>query len=570
MYYKLLNKTLLTSALISLIYLNAHQSYAQEIIFEGDDVDISLPDVGTPSKDDVIPLENQGIIVPEQKKPAVKAKNPSDFELDENSIPSPFDQKDVKSEKPAKKPAVEEKTTTDGKNQAEIKQPAPKTPAPAAKNQKAGVRPPAKQPGNQVPAPKNQVQQRKTQPANQPQNGKNESELKFGDSVLAQTNNELFNQMSDIEKQTTLLTLELKREKIRNEVEAAKAVRERAEQEKLAAEEAKKRQEIEWQKEQEAKVIREQIALKEKEIEFEKLKQRKALTAYMNAMLAQKQAWIEESSKLYNEIEELTEKNKTVRQSYKNDLTDISKQSAQLLDDVKVAKNNHDRIVSSLTAQNAQLRKRIEANEEAAKRGGKGVSASNENGDLSSSADDLIRPINISKEYAIMEIIGQGDELLVKLINKEGDSFMAKIGTVLQTGHMVEEIRPNYVQFDRNGLKDFLYVSTSTLNAEPNNAESIAGKSTGEPAGNNQLTVFNPSPVQQAQPTRDRVTTNQVVEESPVVKRDQPQKNVSKSSHVSVRNAQPATQQESARSSSSRSIVGEKSMPSLGSSMFVK
>jgi len=367
-----------------------------------------------------------------------------------------------------------------------------------------------------------------------------------------------------------LLTLELKREKIRNEVEAAKAVRERAEQEKLAAEEAKKRQEIEWQKEQEAKVIREQIALKEKEIEFEKLKQRKALTAYMNAMLAQKQAWIEESSKLYNEIEELTEKNKTVRQSYKNDLTDISKQSAQLLDDVKVAKNNHDRIVSSLTAQNAQLRKRIEANEEAAKRGGKGVSASNENGDLSSSADDLIRPINISKEYAIMEIIGQGDELLVKLINKEGDSFMAKIGTVLQTGHMVEEIRPNYVQFDRNGLKDFLYVSTSTLNAEPNNAESIAGKSTGEPAGNNQLTVFNPSPVQQAQPTRDRVTTNQVVEESPVVKRDQPQKNVSKSSHVSVRNAQPATQQESARSSSSRSIVGEKSMPSLGSSMFVK
>ena len=65
-----------------------------------------------------------------------------------------------------------------------------------------------------------------------------------------------------------------------------------------------------------------------------------------------------------------------------------------------------------------------------------------------------------------MEIFGHEDDLSVKLINRQGDSFVAKPGTVLATGHTIEEIGPNYVEFDRNGLKDFLYTATGPLAAE--------------------------------------------------------------------------------------------------------
>ena len=235
-------------------------------------------------------------------------------------------------------------------------------------------------------------------------------------------------------------------------------------------EEAKARQQAEWEKEQEVKVIKAQEELKQKEIELEKLKQRKALTAYMNSMLEQKQSWITENAKLYDEIKTLKETNTNLRTSYKRDLEGVSEQSDQVLKNAEIAKGNYDRTVASLTAQNAQLKKRIEADELAAKNGNANPfsGAKQEGNDISTPADALIKPINVAKEYAIMEITGKGDNLMVKLINKEGDSFMAKTGTVLATGHMVEEITPTYVQFDRNGLKDFLYTSTTALSTEPN------------------------------------------------------------------------------------------------------
>ena len=49
----------------------------------------------------------------------------------------------------------------------------------------------------------------------------------LGNSVLSQMDSDLFSQMSEIEKSTTLLTLELRREKIRNEIEAQKAIRQK-------------------------------------------------------------------------------------------------------------------------------------------------------------------------------------------------------------------------------------------------------------------------------------------------------------------------------------------------------
>ncbi|MBO4284656.1 MAG: hypothetical protein J5895_00280 [Alphaproteobacteria bacterium] len=480
MYYKLLHKTILTSALVSLICASVPQAKAQELVLE-DEVDISLPTdaleaeavVGLNEEQDVIPLENTGVIVPQKSL----AEN-----IDEAAQKAKENVQDV----PNTAGQIDEEMKTSMENSLDAGLDFETVSAPSAENVEAFMEN-FEQTG-EAALPAEDAKLDAVQPLSAElfgnQDKKEEGtqdvvpeiennpaanispELKFGDAVLVQSNNDLFTQMSDIEKQTTLLTLQLKREKIRNEIEAAKAVREKAALEKRLAEEARLREQEEWRKEQEAKVIREQVALKQKEIELEKLKQRKALTAYMNQMLEQKQAWINENAKLYEEIEGLKTTNRTIRKAYAADLENISLESEKLFHNAEMAKSNHDRIVENMMIQNEQLKNRIEADAAALRLGQGNPFAGGPEG-LESASDNLIKPVSIAREYAIMEIIGKGDNLLVRLINKQGDSFIAKKGTVLQTGHTIEDIQQNYVQFDRNGLKDFLYTATAALAAEP-------------------------------------------------------------------------------------------------------
>ena len=491
MYYKLLNKTILSSALFALICFSGNKASAQDLFGEEERIDVVVPasnDVSFEIEDDIIPLSEEELIVPEaQDTPVAEPKEENAVQTAPQPETATLEVVETDIVTPEVAPEAETEVISVEKSET-IKAPEETLEDDFIDNFEIDFNEGAEEPQKDLfeetsepvakPLPKQATQNKSDTKAKlkdskkdlaaktQPSNG-----LKFGDSILAQTNNDLFNQMSDIEKQTTLLSLELKRERIRNEVEAAKAVRERAELEKAAQEEAKKRQEAEWKNEQEVKIIRAQEDLKQKEIELEKVRQRKALTAYMNSMLEQKQQWIAENGKLYEEIRGLKDTNSALRTSYKNDLSNVETQSTKLLKSAETARNNYERAIASLTAQNAQLRKRIESMEQAAKANANAnpfADKAASGNQISTSADALIRPINIAKEYAIMEITGQGGELFVKLINKEGDSFVAKTGTVLNTGHMIEEITPNYVQFDRNGLKDFLYTATSALSSEPN------------------------------------------------------------------------------------------------------
>lgn len=305
---------------------------------------------------------------------------------------------------------------------------------------------------------------------------------KFANTVLSKIDNDLFSQMSDIEKQTTLLTLELRREKIRNEIEAIKAQREKAAQERIAEEEEKKRKEIEWQKEQEAKVLREQQILKEKEIELEKLKQRKMLNAYMNQMLAQNQKWIEENTLLHKQMRQVEEDRKKLADDFKTKMDDLVTLSNKVNQAAGTAKSNHDRTVASLTAQNIQLKKRIEADALAAKNREQNPFATGNGGDgVATSVDEKIAPVNLAKEYAIMEITGKGDKLAARLINKDGESFVVNKGTTLHTGHIIDDITERYIQFDKNGLKDYLYTAGSAIGVEPEKMEGTATTSATAP-----------------------------------------------------------------------------------------
>lgn len=476
MYYKLLYKNLLTAALISFITLNTVKPCeAQGVVSLVEDNETSAPDnnaneAAVPSaklsmdtelpntlpNEEVIPLDNAGLISPAPKAVSdntVPAPAMPD-ETNNEAVPNPknFDQDvdfslGVESDAPVL-PTTESKPVAPGQTN-----------------------------GNNNPLMAAAAKQEAPKP---------QSTEEFGEDVLTKIDNDLFSQMSDIEKQTTLLTLELRREKLRNEIEAIKAQRAKALEEKAAAEEEKKRKELEWQKEQEAKVLKEQQLLKEKEIELEKLKQKKVLNAYMNRMLEQNQKWIAENAEVYKQMRQIEADRKSLVDNFKKKLDTLSTLANKAVQNANNAKSNHDRTLASLTAQNIQLKKRIEAEALAAKNRQQNPFDANENdgnkkAPVTTSIDAKIVPVNISKEYAIMDITGQGDELVAKLINKDGESFLARQGTILQTGHAIEAITPNYIQFDRNGLKDYLYTSGSAMTMEPENMEGTATTNTKAP-----------------------------------------------------------------------------------------
>lgn len=477
MYYKLLNKNLITAALISLMTLSAAKVCdAQGVVSLVEDENVAEPENNTlpeaapsadltldtevpnvlPESDDIIPLDNAGLISPApvhtpQTSSTEQTGGNTPTQSTNDAAPATRAEGMVNPAKGSELPAESFNEDTDFSLGIEAPVPAPAT---AAKPVAAEANPLFAVPAEKVKTPQETDQ--------------------FGNSVLSKIDNNLFSQMSDIEKQTTLLTLELRREKIRNEIEAIKAQRAKAEEEKLAAAEEKKRKDIEWQKEQEAKVLREQQILKDKEIELEKLKQKKVLNAYMNKMLEQNQKWISDNAAVYKQMRQVEEDRKTLADNFKSKMESLMSLSSKTVQAANNAKSNHDRTLASLTAQNIQLKKRIDADAIAAKNRQQNpfaTSTQTSSGEISTSIDSKIVPINISKEYAIMDITGKGNELVAKLINKEGDSFLARKGTVLQTGHAVEEITPTYIQFDRNGLKDYLYTTGSAMSMEPDKME---------------------------------------------------------------------------------------------------
>ena len=150
----------------------------------------------------------------------------------------------------------------------------------------------------------------------------------LGEGLLDKIDNKLFAQMSDLEKQTALLTLELRREKIKNEIAAIKAQRQKAIEEEEAKKEEKERKRIEWEKEQEAKILREKQAVLAAEAKLERLRQEKVLRAYKEAMLKEKQEWIKNNAKLYEQIKNVETDRKNLLEGLKNKMTHISGKSS--------------------------------------------------------------------------------------------------------------------------------------------------------------------------------------------------------------------------------------------------
>lgn len=292
----------------------------------------------------------------------------------------------------------------------------------------------------------------------------------FGEGILSQVDNELFNQMSDLEKQTSLLTLELRREKVKNEIAAIKAARQKAVDDLNEKKAEKERKRIEWEKEQERKLLVEEQKLRELNIAYEKLRQENIVNAYKEQMLDTNQKWIENNARLYGEIVKTEEDREKLVKNFKMKLNHLAQLASKAADAAETAKKNYSRELANLQTQISILKSRLEAEKLAREEENTAKNKDKTNPFASASEENAEEKKNqkLSDEYAIMEISGKGNELAAKLINKSGSSFMVQKGTVLQSGHTVDEISQTYLRADKNGTKDYLYFAAGgVLDREP-------------------------------------------------------------------------------------------------------
>lgn len=292
----------------------------------------------------------------------------------------------------------------------------------------------------------------------------------FGNTILSKVDNSLFSQMSDIEKQTTILNLEYKREEVRNRIEALRMQRLKAKQEEAA----RLKQEEEQAKNEETKrKIQESEAaekLKKAEVELEKVRQAKVLNEYMNQMLVVNQQWVEKNATLQNQVKQLRDERKALIKDFETQIAAIRREIASTMQKANTAKSAHDRSVASLESQIRNLRKSVVQTEEAMQQ----LKSGNAANPFASGIDE--DAIDMSNEYAIMDITGKGKDIIAKILNKDGTTFIVHEGSMLKGGEVVTTITDNYIAFDNNGVKSYLYTGGTVREYEPEKSFNGADK----------------------------------------------------------------------------------------------
>lgn len=293
----------------------------------------------------------------------------------------------------------------------------------------------------------------------------------FEDIVTEEENlvdSEVFQKMSDIEKQTALLNLELRKERVRNEIEALKNQRRQAEQQEKDAEEEKIRKQKEWEKEQERKILEEQQKLRELDIQFEKYRQERLLNSYKNEMLKANQEWIAHESGLYKQINDLKAEKQALLNEMKNKLQKIKSNASsipakakELVDAYKKELENKDVQISVLRARNEAQERELEKKNPFAE--GAAEATATAGLQATTPAEVEVEELKLINLYAVMEIRGQNGELIAKLINKDGMPFYVKKGTMLQSGHTISEITSTYVKAEKDGTADYLYFAAGGI-----------------------------------------------------------------------------------------------------------
>ena len=280
----------------------------------------------------------------------------------------------------------------------------------------------------------------------------------FGNAILARVDNDLFNQMSNIEKQTTLLRLELRREELKTRVEALRNARIKAQQEEDARIRAEEERAKDVENERQAKIIAEQEKLKEKEIELEKVRQAKVVNDYMNEMLLVNQQWVAKNSELQRRVHELEEEMQKMSQEYHVKLSDIRAEISTLIPRAEKAVNVFKRKMEALNGHINQLKSSMLEREDEIKQ------LSNPFANDAAPGKDAI---DMSREYAIVSITGTGDDVIAKIMSNDGKTFSVHVGSVLKNGEVVTSITDHYISFENEGIQSYLYTGGTIMEYEP-------------------------------------------------------------------------------------------------------
>ncbi len=292
----------------------------------------------------------------------------------------------------------------------------------------------------------------------------------FGNAILSKVDNSLFNQMSNIEKQTTILNLEYKREEVRNRIEALRIQRLKAQQEeanRLKEEENRIKDEENQRK---IKEIEAQEKLKRAEMELEKVRQARVLNEYMNEMLIVNQQWVEKNAALQSQVKKLRDERKALIKDFEDKISTVKRESDATILKAQNAKEAHDKVVSSLQTQISSLKRAIMQNEDTINQLKSGNSAN----PFAEGIDE--NAIDMSDEYAIMDITGKGKDIIAKIINKDGTTFIVHQGSMLKGGEVVMAITDNYIAFDNKGVKSYLYTGGTVREYEPETSFNGADK----------------------------------------------------------------------------------------------
>lgn len=316
--------------------------------------------------------------------------------------------------------------------------------------------------------------------------------LGLNENIVDNLKGSVFSKMSNLEKQNALLDLELKQEKIKNEIEALKQKRKDAEiqrEEKLKQIEADR---FKSQQEQERLTLVEKQKLAEKEKELKEQEEEKKLNAYKLELISERNKWINKYDELYKSLRAEKDSKVKIVNDIQKLLIDVTKSSAKANSEAKKSKAIYEAKLKQAKKTEmllrAELKKKNDDNPFATPA-------------ILSTTEKDATPA--AESYAIMEIRGQGDELVAQLLNKSGKSFYVKSGTLLKSGHVVTEIGKNYVKLGYGKTFETLYFAAGgILEREPEDVKAksnIAGK---EPAKTSRTA--------QSKPTRNYTVTKGV------------------------------------------------------------
>lgn len=299
---------------------------------------------------------------------------------------------------------------------------------------------------------------------------------KFGNAILSKVDNDLFNQMSAIEKQTTLLNLELKREEVKNRIEALRIQRQKAQEEEVARKKAEEEKLKDEEMARQLKIMEAEEKVKQKQIELEKVRQAKVLKEYMNEMLVSNQKWVEMNASLLAKIKEIEDERRYLIKDFEDKMSFVRREAAANVQKAESAKAAYNRMQQSFNAQ-------IESLQKAQQECQNNITAMQQNGNNAANpfADSYVdgidqNAIDMSDEYAIMDITGKGNNIVAKIVNKEGTTFIVHKGSVLKGGEVVTAITDSYIAFDNKGVKSYLYTGGTVMQHEPTESFNDAGK----------------------------------------------------------------------------------------------